>query len=130
MVNSMFYSHYSEIDLDVWPWKYFHPSELASNGDGSLLVNVDAIDRLEYMREIAGKPFYISSAYRDPIWNAKVGGAPMSSHKKGIAFDISLRNHDKNELYAAAKQAGFTGFGFYNTFLHVDTGRKRSWGKW
>ncbi|TAE81881.1 MAG: hypothetical protein EAZ74_04070 [Alphaproteobacteria bacterium] len=47
------------------------PRELASKGDGSLLVNHDAIARLERMREIIDAPLIITSAYRDPLHNAK-----------------------------------------------------------
>jgi uncharacterized protein YcbK (DUF882 family) len=90
----------------------------------------DALDTLTAAREIVGRPFRILSAYRDPIHNAKVGGAPLSRHKYGDAFDIALTGHDRDELLEACKTAGFRGFGFYNTFLHVDLGSRRSWGKW
>ena len=43
----------------------------------------------------------------------------MSQHKK-IAFDISLRGHTPKDLLFACIKAGFTSFGFYQTFLHVD----------
>jgi uncharacterized protein YcbK (DUF882 family) len=81
------------------------------------------------MREIVGKPMVILSAYRSPLHNARVGGAPLSQHRNGTAFDIALKGHDRHALLRAARAAGFTGFGFYSTFLHVDTGRKRTWGK-
>ena len=125
----MFYDSYENVNLNTWPSRYFKPKELASKGDGSLLVDFEALARLEYLRQLIGKPLYINSAYRDPIHNARVGGAPMSMHKFGKAFDISIKNVDKFELERLAKQVGFTGFGYYNTFLHVDTGRARWWGK-
>ncbi|TAF41660.1 MAG: DUF882 domain-containing protein [Alphaproteobacteria bacterium] len=125
----MFFEHYSLISTNAWHYRYFTPRELASKGDGSLLVNHDAIARLEHMREIMGVPLIITSAYRDPLHNAKIGGAPLSMHRFGRAFDVSIRGHDRQQLYQAALTAGFTGFGFYATFLHVDTGRKRHWGK-
>lgn len=126
----MFVGHWSEVNLDWWKsrWPDFHPSEIASKGNGSLLINEHALDILQSARNICGRPFYINSAYRDPIHNAQVGGAPRSAHKEGIAFDISLRGHNKDQLIAACGRAGFTGFGVnYNTFLHVDTGRARRW---
>jgi len=101
---------------------------MASNGDGSLLVDYEAMDCLQRLRDISGKPIRINSAYRDPIYNAKIGGAALSMHKFGKAFDISLRGHSKARLIRDAKEAGFTGMGVnYNSFLHVDTGRKRRW---
>lgn len=127
-----FYEHYSLINTHdplEWPYLWFTPQELASKGDGSLLVVHDAILKLDDLRGAIGKPIIVSSAYRDPIHNAKVGGAPMSMHKFGRAFDIKLHNHDRAFLARKAEDVGFTGFGFYNSFLHVDTGRKRWWGK-
>ena len=76
----------------------------------------------------------ITSAYRDPVHNARVGGAPLSRHKAGDAFDISLRTsaggHTRAQLLAVCQAAGFTGFGFYSSFLHVACGPARRWGKW
>ena len=53
-----------------------------------------------------------------------------SQHFQGRALDISvvnLSNEQKLQLVNAALQAGFTGFGFGNTILHVDTGTRRHW---
>lgn len=113
-----------------WRWPHFTPQEMASRGDGSLRLSGDAMDALEAARVALGEPFIILSAYRDPLHNARVGGAPLSRHKMGDAFDIALRGHRKTELYAACKAAGFRGFGMYKTFLHVDMGPERTWGKW
>lgn len=38
-----------------------------------------------------------------------------------------MSNADKIRLYNEAKRAGFTGFGFGNTILHVDLGPSRAW---
>lgn len=122
----MIYKHWSHVKN--WRWQDFKPQELASRGDGSLFVNEEALDALQTARILAGKPFYINSAYRDPIYNARIGGAPLSRHKFGDAFDISLRNHDKQTLIRICKEAGFKGLGVnYSSFLHVDTWRARQW---
>lgn len=55
-----------------------------------------------------------------------VGGAAQSSHLL-VAWDISLRGHSPEDLYAAAVAAGFTTFGHYRTFLHVDPRPGRRW---
>jgi uncharacterized protein YcbK (DUF882 family) len=123
------YSHYSQVEWDYSRWPNFSPKEIASKGDGSLLVNEEALDTLQRARNIVEKPFIIPSAYRDPLHNARVGGAPLSQHKLGTAFDILLENHNRMDLLKACQVVGFTGFGFYSTFLHVDTGRARYWGK-
>ena len=50
---------------------------------------------------------------------------------EGIAFDIAMSNHDPAAFEAAAREAGFLGFGFYprSGFMHVDLGPKREWGE-
>jgi len=121
------FAHWS--DVKQWPYRYFTPRELASKGDGSLLVDHDAIARLDRMRDMIGKPFIITSAYRDPLHNARVGGAPQSYHKRGKAFDISLRGHNVDQMKRAAERVGFGGIAVSRrgSFIHVDTGTRRTW---
>lgn len=122
----MIYSHYSLVPSETWRWPNFSPLEIACPCCGEVFLDVDAMDKLQRTREIMGKPLRINSAHRCPIHNARVGGAPLSQHKK-IAFDISTHGHDRQKLYKACVDAGFTTFGFYTTFLHVDTRLGRRW---
>lgn len=126
----MLYSHYSEVPKSAWPCKYFTPKEIACKGDGSLLIDTDALLKLDALRKAIGKPIIITSGYRSLEHNQRVGGSPRSQHMFGKAFDISLARHDRRALLDAAKSVGFTGFGLYSTFLHVDTARPRTWGEW
>ncbi len=122
--------HWSAIDAVAWPWPNFTPGPpdwIASRGDGSLQLDVDAMDRLQWIRTDLERPVRVNSAYRDPIYNARIGGAALSRHKIADAFDLSLRGQDAAELEAAARAAGFTGFGYYQTFLHADRGPVRTW---
>lgn len=84
------------------------------------------MDALETMRTAVGRPLILHSAHRCALHNARIGGAPLSQHLK-LATDIGLRGHSPRRLYGAARQAGFTGFGFYTSFLHIDMGRPRHW---
>lgn len=124
----MYFVSYRDVPSRAWKWRDFEPVEIASKGDGSILIDQEAMNRLQRMRDLMGKPLIINSAYRDPLHNARVGGAPRSMHKYGRAFDVSCRFKDRENLVAAAKEAGFSGLGFYNSWLHVDTGPKRTWG--
>ena len=54
------------------------------------------MSNLDNIREFYGKPIIITSGYRCPELNAKVGGKPNSQHLKGEAadlrFDVDLLN--------------------------------------
>lgn len=113
--------HWTLVDPKEWPWPHFSPRELASHGDGSVCSVMSAVDALEKLRGFIGRPLVINSAYRDPIYNALCDGAPMSRHKVGDAFDVSLLGLNRHELAAAAVECGFMGLGRYQTFLHIDT---------
>ncbi len=131
MINqAIYYRKWYLVDESMWRWQYFTPLEIRSNGNHSVKIIPHALDKLEWVREKLGRPIIINSAYRDPLYNARVGGAPLSRHKVGDAFDLSIKNQDKEKLYYLCKKAGFTGFGLYKTFLHVDCGPARQWGKW
>lgn len=113
-----------------WRWPDFSPAELACRGTGQLMIDEPSLDRLQGLRAALGKPMIVLSAYRSPEHNKRVGGAKHSQHLYARAFDISMGNHDPEAFEAAAREAGFTGFGFYpkQNFMHIDTGPSRQWG--
>lgn len=59
--------------------------------DAKILFNLieSAIHLWQPTREILGKPILITSGYRSPVLNAKIGGSPNSAHKYGYAIDFS-----------------------------------------
>lgn len=124
------YKNYLDFPLKDWKWPNFSPREMASKGDGKLLIDPPSMDKLQALRKKVGVPLIVVSAYRSPEHNARVGGAKGSYHMQAKAFDISMTNHDPEMFERAARAVGFTGFGFYprQNFMHVDTGPARSWG--
>lgn len=122
----MFFDHYSEVPEGYWRWENFTPKEIACRGTGKLLVNEDALDKLQALRDKVGKPFHVNSGYRSPEHNSAVGGAPNSKHMEGIAFDISLSNLDRQILYQEAMTHGFNGIGQYPSFMHIDTRQNKA----
>jgi zinc D-Ala-D-Ala carboxypeptidase len=90
-----------------------------------------ALDKLQALRNRLSKPLIVRSAYRSPEHNRAVGGAKLSKHMEGAAFDVAMANHDPAAFEAAAREVGFLGFGFYprSGFIHVDIGPARQWGE-
>lgn len=123
------YKHWRDVDLAEWKarWPSFQPSEIACRHCGELLVDEAFMDTLQRQRDEAGAPIVLTSAYRCPVWNAMVGGAPLSLHKLGKAGDQALRGRAITTVETQARRSGFAGFGRYKTFLHADIGRARSW---
>lgn len=109
-----------------WQWPNFTPAEFSCRHCGESYHWPEFLDRLQTARSKVGQPFTILSGHRCSLHNARVGGAPLSEHLR-LAVDISTIGHDRSGLLKACQTAGFTGFGFYQTFLHIDLGRPRKW---
>lgn len=79
------------------------------------------------------EPIHLVSGYRSPQTNrllaAKSGGvATKSQHLCGKAADIMIPHRSLKQLQQAAKTLKKGGVGRYSSFVHVDTGRVRTWG--
>jgi len=133
--------HYSDPKPEHWPWPNFSPEELASNGNGAVEMEIQALNKLQSLRDEWGEPLHLNSAYRDPDYNFRIGGAKHSQHPQGTAFDINMRGWPLSKCKRFAEMAykhRFTGFGGYVTgsgdpkFIHIDArGSKARWGrKW
>ena len=106
------YDHFSKVDPKDWRWQSFSPREIDCKGTGRLVVDSEALDKLQALRDRLGKPLILTSAYRSPEHNKRVGGAKNSRHMQGDAFDVMMTNHDPYVFESAARAVGFSGFGF------------------
>jgi uncharacterized Zn-binding protein involved in type VI secretion len=73
----------------------------------------------------------ITSAYRSPDYNARVGGKKASKHMQGIAVDVAQNdwnNQTRIDFIQECIDQGIQGIGIYNSFTHIDLGGKRAWG--
>jgi uncharacterized protein YcbK (DUF882 family) len=82
----------------------------------------------------SSKPFQVISGYRSPKTNAMLRSkservASSSLHMKGQAIDIRLADVPLAKLRTAAQSLRRGGVGYYpaSDFVHVDTGRVRTW---
>lgn len=110
-------------------WPNFRPAELSSKGNGDLRVHYATLDGMQKLRDRVKRAVPVSSYYRDPAYNKLVGGEEHSYHLLGRALDTTLFSAPlgRYSLIHLATQCGFTGFGVYPTFTHIDTGPHRVW---
>ena len=93
-------------------------------------------DVLYELREAVGgtEPFHLISGYRSPKTNEMLRAmgrnvAKRSQHMEGRAIDVRLPGVDLSKLHETALAMQRGGVGYYpgSDFIHVDTGRVRSW---
>lgn len=75
------------------------PADLMPN------VQLTAI-KLEFVRQALGKPINITSGYRCPALNARVGGVSTSAHTKGLAVDFRSSYGTPKEICQRLIDAG------------------------
>lgn len=130
------WEHWSEVNQEEWPWFHFSARELACTHCGKLVLDTNAMDRLQAVRLIYGRPIYVASAYRCPNHPIEAAKDQPGAHSRGAAFDPYPGNGgDLAEMEDAFFQVGVLGRGKGlrdgSMHLHFDwdtTLGKRSWG--
>jgi len=94
------------------------------------------LDILQAIQKHTGRDgsFEIISGFRSPATNAMLRGqslgvAKRSLHMQGKAIDLRMTDLSTKNLRKAALDLGFGGVGYYpkSNFVHLDTGRFRTW---
>lgn len=89
-------------------------------------------NKIDVIASEYGKPFKITSGFRDPSRNSAAGGAKNSAHLRHNAVDLVLNNATKEDtlnFIAIASRNGIGGIGVYRPgVLHIDIESRRSWG--
>lgn len=93
-----------------------------------IIIDTELINILEDIRKHFGKPIFITSAYRTPEYNEKIGGAKNSQHCKGTAADIKMYMVPASEVqsYLKHKYPNKYGIGSYRNFTHIDVREKKA----
>ena len=89
---------------------------------------------LQVLRDAVGKSITITSGYRSPQHNKKIGGAKDSQHVKGMAADIKVAGMTPKEVALVIEgliESGKMkqgGIGIYASWVHYDIrGTKARW---
>ncbi len=108
----------------------FNLSEFNKHGfalSETVLRNIQALaNNLQVLRDEVKKPIKITSGYRSPEHNAKVGGVKSSRHITGEAADFKIAGMTPKEVAAviekliAAGKMEEGGLGTYSTWVHYD----------
>ena len=72
-----------------------HSIDNSPNGDHILALVALAEDLFQPLREAMGVPIRISSGYRSPELNKRIGGASSPQHSKGEALDLQIIGKSK-----------------------------------
>jgi hypothetical protein len=97
-------------------------------------LELRVLEKLNEVGKIMGLTLSVNSGYRHPYYNQHLrntmsGVAKNSNHMSGIAIDVAIAANSSRrlEFLILCKKVGFRGFGYYNTFTHVDMGAARHW---
>ncbi len=129
---------------------HFSLGEFRSPRDPVKVVPAKVVSNLTYLCERVleplrasreGRPLVITSGWRSPLYNIRVGGKILGYHPKGQAADIAAATvADQLDLMAKASRIEYAdpetgkkirpvgGIGFYpgRGFVHVDTGHRKN----
>jgi len=102
--------------------KHFNLSEFACPCCNLVMLHPKLLAKLMELRNTLERPVYITSGYRCPKYNQKVGGVANSYHLIGLAADIKVKDTNLIELLGYAEEIDFAGIGLYEkkNFLHLD----------
>ena len=93
-------------------------------------------EQLQVLRTELGRSITITSGYRSPAHNLKVGGAKDSFHVRGMAADIQVSGLTPKQVYDAIEKLikegkmKEGGLGLYKSWVHYDfRGKRIRWDK-
>jgi uncharacterized protein YcbK (DUF882 family) len=103
----------------------------------TILRNIQELAKnLQILRDEVKKPIKITSGFRDPSFNKKIGGASQSRHITGQAADLKIEGYTPKQVASiiekliASGKMKQGGLGIYSTWIHYDVrGTKARWTK-
>ena len=104
--------------------KYFKDSEFRKCTPSCTIgqMDDDFLRLLDCVREAAGIPLVLNSAYRSRDYELAHGRSGNSAHTRGCAVDIRCNTSaNRFRIVRAAIGWGFTRIGIGETFVHLDS---------
>lgn len=102
----------------------------------AMAMQRELYEKMYHLQELfnSREPLYVVSGYRAPATNqglrqASDGVAENSLHMQGRAVDLRIPGVSHRDLHQAALAMRSGGVGYYprSGYIHIDTGRVRSW---
>ena len=109
--------------------KYFSAAEFKKCKPACSIEDMDAgfLDLLDRVREAAGIPLVLNSAYRSPAWELKQGRSGTGAHTLGVAVDICCNTYQNRfKIVRAALACGITRIGIAKTYVHLDASKRHA----
>lgn len=126
-VNVKPYSVQAEGNANVS--KNFKVREFKCNdGTDVVFLSPELVKILQKVRERFKRPVTVTSGFRTPAYNKKVGGVENSQHLYGLASDIVVQGVSPITVasYIETLMPNTGGIGLYDTFVHVDVRKNKS----
>lgn len=84
-------------------------------------MNQGTMNRFDTVRDLAGIPLVINSAYRSKEWDKAKGRSGTGAHTLGRAIDIRCNTEiNRFKIVSALIKAGFMRIGIAKTYIHAD----------
>lgn len=117
------------ITEDVSQYKPSGNISVGRGVDTSIDINLQKL--INNIQSEFGSPIKITSGYRDPEHNRRIGGAKRSAHLRHNAVDVTFKGNREDTLrfIEIASKLGAGGIGVYRPgVIHIDLEGRRSWG--
>lgn len=107
---------------DIKVFRNFVLSEFQCSCCQTVKLEPELLSLIQKVRSCFDKPVIITSSYRCPKHNDKVGGVKNSYHTQGKAVDFFILGIKPEKLLEVAEYCGAMGLGLYKGrhFVHID----------
>jgi hypothetical protein len=131
VVNNSFWKRDINVRMTRLGGGIMNPKNMGfSTAVGYYKCELKVLEMMNEVGRILGKKLIILSAYRDPVYNEWLHNtghatAKGSQHMVGKALDVRMGGVDRTLFLRTCQTVGFTGFGWYSSFIHADIGGAR-----